>query len=416
MALRDYADKIIREAIRESLPDNAVRQALKELPACSGRLILVAVGKAAWQMADTACRELGEAVTEGIVITKYGHSKGEIGNVSIYEAGHPVPDQNGYSATQRVLELTDGLCPDDIVLFLLSGGGSALFESPLVPPARLEEITEMLLAGGADINEINTLRKHLSAVKGGRFALHCAPAHVFAVVLSDVLGDSLETIASGPACPDSTTGADALKVAEKYWICLSEEDKRVISRETPKALSNVTTLVTGSVRQLCHSAEKTCRRLGYQPLVLTSELCCEAREAGRWLASMAESTEHGRLTAFIAGGETVVHVKGQGKGGRNQELVLSAARGIRGLKNTALFSVGSDGTDGPTDAAGAFADGTTAQRLEKLGFDINDVLDRNDSYTALKAADALIFTGPTGTNVNDFAVLLVGDPKVNGSP
>lgn len=406
--LKDDCLYIVKEAIARVLPDEAVKRALggREFP--DGRLILVSVGKAAWSMASAAHSVLGTRIDRGIVITKHGYSKGAIGDLSVREAGHPVPDADTFSATREALELTRGLAPEDTVLFLLSGGGSALFEAPVIPEDELRDITEQLLACGADIVEMNTVRKRLSGVKGGRFARHCAPARVFTVVLSDIIGDPLDMIASGPAYPDASTCADAVRIAEKYALHLSDAAWTALKTETPKTLSNTETHITGSVRELCAAAAGACRELGYEPQVLTDCLDCEAREAGRFLASIARSHQNtGRSLAFIAGGETVVHITGHGRGGRNQELALAAADGIAGLEDTAVFSVGSDGTDGPTDAAGGYADGGSLAALRVLGFDTYDVLRRNDSYAALKAVDSLIFTGATGTNVNDVAVILI---------
>jgi len=264
------------------------------------------------------------------------------------------------------------------------------------------------LACGADIVEINTIRKRLSTVKGGRFAESCMPAKVFSIVLSDILGDPLDMIASGPACPDSSTCADALAIAEKYDLRLSGQARQLLQQETPKTLTNVTTLITGSVRELCTAAEKACKSLGYETVILTDMLSCQAREAGSFLASILRThADKGKKLAFIAGGETVVKLTGTGKGGRNQELALSAAMGIDALPGAAVFSVGSDGTDGPTDAAGGYADYETANTLRKQGVDISAALQNNDAYHALQAVDGLIFTGPTGTNVNDVAVALL---------
>ncbi len=297
---------------------------------------------------------------------------------------------------------------EDTVVFLLSGGGSALFEKPLVSRKELADITDQLLACGADIVEMNTVRKRLSAVKGGRFAENCRPAKVYSVILSDILGDPLDMIASGPAYPDSSTCAQALTIASKYSLELSEKTIGLLNRETPKSLSNVETVVTGSVKNLCRAAAAVCKELGYEPHILTDRLDCQAREAGRFLAAIAKSHQADRKSlAYIAGGETVVFLTGKGKGGRNQELALAAAEGICGLEDTAVFSVGSDGTDGPTDAAGGYCDGRTKQILNRLGVDIYRTLQENDSYEALRKAGGLILTGATGTNVNDVAVLLI---------
>ena len=264
------------------------------------------------------------------------------------------------------------------------------------------------MACGADIVELNTVRKRLSAVKGGRFAQLCAPARVFSIVLSDILGDPLDMIASGPAFPVSSTCEQADAIVKKYGITLSDEAAHFISTETPKHLDNVDTRITGSVRQLCAAAKQACTELGYEPFVLTSRMCCTARDAGSFLGSIAaEHADANRSLAFIAGGETVVHLTGSGLGGRNQELALAAAPHIAGLRDIAVFSFGSDGTDGPTDAAGGYVDNTTYARLLAHGVDIPSVLMNNDSYHALKICDGLIITGPTGTNVNDLSVVLI---------
>ena len=407
MSLRQDCDYIVTESIRHVLPDEAVRRALTGKSFSSGRLLLVSAGKAAWTMAQAAYEVLGDQIHDGIVITKHGHSHGAIGHLTICEAGHPIPDEDSFRATEKALVLTENLTADDTVLFLLSGGGSALFESPLIPPEELQDITQQLLACGADIVEMNTIRKRLSGVKGGRFAAHCAPAQVYTIVLSDIIGDPLDMIASGPAYPDSSTCAQALRIVCKYGLALSQQAMECLQKETPKTLYNVETMVTGSVRELCHAAADACRELGYEPTLLTDCLSCEAREAGRFLAAVAKTHANGGKRAFIAGGETVVHLTGRGKGGRNQELALTAAEGIAGLANVAVFSVGSDGTDGPTDAAGGYVDGNTASILNDFGIEIDAVLQNNDAYHALARADGLLKTGATGTNVNDVSVVLI---------
>ena len=405
--LRNDADKIIKAAITAVMPDAAVRRALegRQFP---GRVVLVSAGKAGWQMAKAASDCLGDRIDAGVIVTKYDHVMGPVANFSCREAGHPVPDENSFDATREALKLVSGLKEEDTVLFLLSGGGSALFEDPLVSGEELQEITRQLLACGADIVEINTIRKRLSNVKGGRFAQHAAPAHVLCIVLSDILGDPLDMIASGPACPDSTTCEAALAIARKYDLQMSQTAWELLSRETPKELTNVTTLINGSVRELCAAAADACRELGYEPCMLTDQLTCQAKEAGAFLASVVRThCDDGKKIAFLAGGETVVQLTGKGLGGRNQELALSAAMGLDGIVNACIFSVGSDGTDGPTDAAGGYADGDTAQELKAQGVDIFDVLRNNDAYHALQKSGGLIITGPTGTNVNDFAVALI---------
>lgn len=407
-SLRADAEAIARSAITAVCPDEAVRRALETVP-LSGQIYLVAVGKAAWQMARAAVNCLERPLAGGIVLTKYGHVMGEIPGVACYEAGHPVPDENSYLGTQAVLDLTDGLKDTDTVLFLLSGGGSALFEKPLVSPALLERLTQRMLGSGADIVEMNTIRKRLSAVKGGRFALWCAPARVEAIILSDILGDPVDMIASGPAAADPSTSAQAMAIAEQYGLTDSPEVTACLQRETPKAVPNVRTQIIGSVRALCRAAGKKAEELGYAPVFLSDRLDCEARDAAEFITrQMLCHRNDGRKTAFLAGGETVVHLTGTGLGGRNQELALAAAQYLDGIHNAALISVGSDGTDGPTDAAGGYVDGDTVWEMQRAGVDCRAMLANNDSFHALNAVDGLIFTGPTGTNVNDVTIGLLG--------
>ena len=412
MSIHQDAQTIIRQALKACLPDQAVRRALEEKDFGPGKLYLVAAGKAAWQMARCAADLLGERLQAGVVVTKHGHSMGDIPRCAIWEGGHPVPDEGSFRGTQAAIDLVSGLSAEDTVIFLVSGGGSALFERPLVPAEDLARLTQELLSCGADIVEMNTIRKRLSAVKGGRFAQLCAPARVYSIVLSDILGDPLDMIASGPAYPDSSTCGQALAVAEKYGLHLTDRMRRLLHEETPKTLDNVETVITGSVRILCAAAAEGCETLGYQATVLTDRLCCQAREAGSFLASIALThKDTDRPLASIAGGETVVRLTGKGKGGRNQELALAAAPGIAGLDNALIFSLGSDGTDGPTDAAGGLVDGSTQARLARQGVDIHAVLQNNDAYHALERVGGLIHTGPTGTNVNDVAVVLLGVKK-----
>lgn len=408
MSLRRDADEIIRASIQAVLPDEAVKKALEGKDFGSGKVRMVAAGKAAWQMAHAAAAELGDRLDAGVVVTKYNHVKGEIPRVVCFEAGHPVPDENSFRGTRAAIKLVENLSARDTVLFLVSGGGSALFEEPLISGEELSDITGQLLACGADIVEMNTIRKRLSAVKGGKFAKLCEPAKVYSIVLSDILGDPLDMIASGPAYPDSSTCGQAVAIAEKYHLKLSEKVWKLLQEETPKELHNVETNITGSVRNLCAAAAVSCRKLGYRPVILTDQLNCEAREAGAFLAAIAKTYQNSEESiAFLAGGETVVHLTGKGKGGRNQEIALAAAEEIAGLCDTAVFSIGSDGTDGPTDAAGGYVDGTTREVLSQKHISIYDVLREHDAYHALKQSGGLIITGATGTNVNDVAVLLI---------
>lgn len=409
--IREDALMIIQESIKAVLPERAVMKAL-ENKNFSGDVVVISIGKAAWNMAYAAKEKLKQKVSKGIIVTKYEHSKGPIEGFEIIEAGHPVPDENSVIGATKALELVSNLNDGDSVIFLVSGGGSAIFEKPMegIALEDIMDLTNQLLGCGADIVEINAVRKHLSDVKGGRFALHCK-ANIYAIVLSDVLGDRLDSIASGPAYPDKSTSEEALNVIKKYKLQVSEQVLKILKIETPKEINNCETVITGSVSQLCSAASKVAEDLGYHPLLLTSTLDCEAREAGRFLAAIGREIKKGTglkpPIAVIMGGETVVRLRGKGKGGRNQELCLSAALGIEGIKDLVIFSVGSDGTDGPTDAAGGIVDGETAARIRMSSVIQPEVyLDKNDSYNALKASGDLVITGSTGTNVNDLMVLL----------
>lgn len=405
--LKNDALQIVLSAVEEVKPDAAVKRALETVE-LRGSIYLVAIGKAAWQMADAAVRYLDRPVCDGIVLTKYGHVQGDIPGVLCLEAGHPVPDENSFRATQRILDMTAALTAEDTVLFLVSGGGSALFEKPLVAPAELMEVTDRMLVGGLDIVQMNTIRKRLSAVKGGRFAQWCSPAKIEAIILSDIIGDPVDMIASGPAAADPSTCAQALEIAYEHRLMISSQVRDCLHRETPKEVNNVRTQIIGSVRELCRFAAMKALELGYKAVVLTDSLTCEAREAGiRFGELLSERAGAGEKIAYIAGGETVVHVRGTGLGGRNQELALAAAKPLEGHPDTALISLGSDGTDGPTDAAGGYVDGATVGTLESKGCSYEEMLNNNDAYHALEAAGGLIKTGPTGTNVNDIVVGLI---------
>ncbi len=413
--LREEAMIIIHESVQAVLPDTAVQIALRNKEFEAG-LVLVAIGKAAWNMAKAAKAVLGSKVKRGIVITKYDHSGGPIENCEIIEAAHPVPDENSVLGTTKVLEMVSGLTADDQVIFLISGGGSSLFEKPLdgVSLEDIRELTGRLLGCGADIIEINTIRKHLSAVKGGRFARQCNGAKIYTIILSDVVGDRLDAIASGPASADSTTSADALRILKKYNLPVGSQLEEALGNETPKIIEHCETIVTGNVAALCLAAEKAAGKLGYSTVVLSTTIDCEAKEMGKLLASKVKEIQSARKSQFVPeppcavifGGETIVRLTGNGKGGRNQEVALAAALEIEGMEDVVVFSFGSDGTDGPTDAAGGLVDGQTLARMRAGSIVPEDSLANNDSYHALKASGDLIITGPTGTNVNDLMVIL----------
>ncbi len=413
--MREDALQIINESIKAVLPNEAVDRALKN-KIFHGEVVVVAIGKAAWNMAEAAKACLGDRIKAGAIVTKYEHSKGPMEGFEIIEAGHPIPDENSVRGAETAIKLVKELNREDHVILLLSGGGSALFEKPMegITLDNIKEMTDQLLGSGADIMEINTLRKRLSSVKGGRFAQKCGEAQLYSIVLSDVIGDRLDAIASGPAHPDTSTSEQALEILEKYKLQVDEHIKEVLKVETPKEITNCETVIAGNVTALCEAAARKAQQLGYQPVILTTTMDCQAREVGKMMASIAHEVKKGTNTnysiqapcAVIAGGETVVRIIGRGKGGRNQELALSASLGIDGLEDVVIFSVGSDGTDGPTDAAGGMVDGGTVYRMKAAGVLPEVHLERNDSYHALKASGDLIMTGATGTNVNDISVIL----------
>ncbi len=420
-ALREQADTIIHEVLAACNPATSVQKAVAALPLCSGngRTLLLAVGKAALAMAAAALAVPQFCPQQALVITKYGHAEEAARSVlpmawrsrlPIREAGHPVPDANSYAATEEAIAMVQGLSSQDRVLLLLSGGGSALFEKPLLPTQEMEQINQQLLASGADITAVNTIRKRLSAVKGGRFAQLCAPAQVITIALSDVLGDDPASIASGPACPDSATSADAKRIVERYGLQLSPQAAGLLEKETPKALSNAEVQVVGGMGIARRAAAGACARLGYRTLLFTPALTGEAAQAGRFFAGLAKkAAREGRRLAIAAGGETVVTLgNSHGLGGRNQETALAAATVLQGHRNGCFFSLGTDGSDGPTDAAGGYADGSTVRQINLSGScTARDAMQRHDAYHALAISGGLLFTGPTGTNVNDVCVTLV---------
>ncbi|MBQ1477307.1 MAG: DUF4147 domain-containing protein [Erysipelotrichaceae bacterium] len=408
--LHQDALKIIEYSLKKARPDENILKILKDMPKGKGKEILVSVGKGAFAMAKTAleCRSFDQSV----ILTKYGYLEEKLKEAESYEAGHPLLDENGIKASERILEITEDLDMDDTVFFLLSGGASALFEVPAIPLEELQRVNGELLKKGADIKEINTIRKRLSLVKGGRFAVHCAPARVITIVLSDVLGDPLDVIGSGPTVPDRSKSREAIEIADKYSLSLSEEGRGKLEEEPVKQLHNSEVCFAGNLSMFIEAAREKCEELGYETRVLKDYMTSKAGDHGRRLAEEAlKISETGRKTALIQGGEPVVIVKGNGMGGRAQELALSAARIIEG-RDIAVFSYGSDGTDGPTDADGGYVDGDTALMADRRGIDITASLDNNDAYHALKELDGLIMTGPTGTNVNDLAVVLISGEEI----
>jgi glycerate 2-kinase len=399
--------------------------------ATRGRIFVVGAGKAAAPMTAAVVEIFGNKIANGLVIVKYNHlddptlSAARRANINIVEAGHPVPDESGRDASAQMVSLLKTAAADDVVICLVSGGGSALLTLP-APGLSLDDLqaaTQQFLAAGASINQVNTVRKHLSAVKGGQLARIAAPAPVYTFILSDVVGDPLPIIASGPTVPDPATFADAWAVVEQYQL-IDLLPAPVIKHlqagldgatpDTPKPddplFEQVHHALIGSNYLAAKAAVETARSVGFEARLLTTWLEGEAREVGKVLAGLgkglARSQGGSNLPAcLVLGGETTVTLRGSGKGGRNQEMALAAAIALEGWPNILVVCLGTDGNDGPTDAAGAFADGETVARARSLGLDPLDYLRRNDAYNFFTALDDLIITGPTQTNVNDLALV-----------
>ena len=399
------ARAICLNAIASCLPEEGVKKALKDLN-IQKEVCLVSVGKAAFSMAKAASEVL--KIKDGVLISKYGHIPYELDGIRSFEAGHPVLDENSIRATEEAIRLCSDLGEDDIVVFLLSGGASALFESPIVDLHELQDLNEQMLRKGLSIFEINTIRKKLSKVKGGRFADLCAPAKVYSIILSDVLFDRLDTIGSGPTVKDESDPDEALSLIDEYGIVISDYTREKIKEVKSAQAFNAENIVIGSVRILCKKAMEEAKKLGYDPIMIDDHIDIEARDAGDLLyQEILRCKGNDENIALIMGGETIVHVKGRGKGGRNQELVFSQIENLRGMDDVLIMSVGSDGTDGPTDAAGGYIDGSSYEKLIRQDLDPFEILDDNNCYYGLQMIDSLIVTGPTGTNVNDITIALI---------
>jgi len=392
------------------------------------RVLVVGAGKASVRMGVALESILGDRLSGGVVNTKYGHSE-PLAHIRIVECGHPVPDEAGVAGTRRILDLLARADERTLVIGLISGGGSALMPAPTagITLEEKQETTRLLLGCGANIVELNAIRKHLSAVKGGGLARAAFPASVVALMLSDVIGDPLDVIASGPTVPDTSTFKTCLEILEKYELvdklpaAVRGRFEAGLKGEIPdtskpgdEALGRCQNLVVGSNGLAVASAGARAGELGYRTLVLSSRVEGEAREVVHVYTAIAKEivTTKAPIAApacVIAGGETTVTVRGKGKGGRNQELVLSGAMQLAGWDRVVLFSGGTDGTDGPTDAAGAVADGKTIARAEAAGMSAVSFIKNNDAYPFFAALDDLVMTGPTGTNVADVAFVMVGD-------
>jgi len=393
---------------------------------CSiGRLWLIAIGKAAIPMADAAVERLGDRLAGGIVLTRCGYG-GSVRGIRVYEAGHPIPDAAGLHAGAEIEALCDRVAAEDTVLCLLSGGGSALLAAP-PPGVSLDDLartTGLLIECGATINEVNTVRRHLSTLQGGRLARRLAPASVVTLALSDVIGDRPEAIASGPTVADPTTVDDAIRVLQEYRLV--ERVPRAVrgwlergaDAETVKpgdsAVRNTTFAIVGRNATLLDAIEQAGREAGCHVLREAGPMLGEARDAGRAFGRRVAdlASDGARRTVLVAGGETTVAVTGDGRGGRDQEFALAAALELSGIEGGAVAALASDGSDGVTDAAGAIVDGSTVERIERAGLDPRAALERNDTYTVLRASRDVLFTGPTRTNVADAYVGFLDTPRI----
>jgi len=425
-SLATDAARIFRAALQAADPGRAVERAFplnrQELDRFRNIYVLGA-GKAGAAMAKPIEELLGPRITAGLINVKYGHTSPLLQRIELNEAGHPIPDTNGARGARRMAEIAGSVLADDLLICLISGGASALLPIP-IPPVTLtqtKQMTKLLLRCGANIHEMNTVRKHISAVQGGQLARRAYPANVLTLILSDVIGDDLDVIGSGPTVPDRSTFADARAVLEKYKItdrvpAAIRERLDGNAAETPKpgdrVFQKVRNIIAGSNRMAVDAAARKARALKYHTLVLSTFIEGETRDVARVHAAIArEIRASGRPlkppACIISGGETTVTIRGKGLGGRNQEFALAAAIDIDGMNDVLIFSAGTDGTDGPTDAAGAFADGQTVGQARKLGLDAAAFLADNDSYHFFEKAGGLVKTGPTGTNVADVRIVLV---------
>lgn len=437
--LRQDAYAIFRAGVDAVAPEAALRRHLhrdgttlhidgEAYDLATGRNYVIAFGKAAVAMAATLESILDDALTAGIAVTKYGHSGGaRLQRIELLEASHPVPDESGVEAARRIVAMAEGAKRGDLVLVAISGGGSALLALPAegLSLADKQSTTNLLLRAGATIQELNTIRKQLSAIKGGRLATAIAPARCISLVISDVVGDPLDFIASGPTVPDTTTFADAHAICERFDLLYRlpggvraylQGGRRGEVPESPKPgdprFRGHRTYIVANLHQALEAAQQHAVELGYNSVILTSHLQGEAREAAKVFAAIARDVRHnGQPLAspacLLSGGETTVTVRGDGKGGRNQEFALAALADLAGVRCAVLLSAGTDGTDGPTDAAGAVVDDTSLQRASEAGLDWRAALANNDAYPFLQRLGDLLITGPTQTNVMDIQILLV---------
>lgn len=394
------------------------------------RIFIVGLGKAGLAMAKAVEDVLGDRISGGIVVVKYGHG-GKLRRDKVRESSHPIPDEKGLKAAEEVISLLNRTGEDTLVICLISGGGSALLPAP-IEGVRLEEkqkVTRLLLDCGASIDEINTIRKHLSRIKGGQLARLAYPSHLHSLILSDVVGDRLDTIASGPTVPDGTSFEECWKIIKRYNLepllppsvtTYFRKGLKGEAQETPKAgdtiFEKVNNLIVGSNMLALKAAREKAEKLGYPSFILSSFVQGDTTEAAGFHVALAkEIISSGNPVpppcCILSGGETTVKVKGKGVGGRCQEFALAACIQMRGMQNLLMLSAGTDGTDGPTDAAGAFSSGSTWTEAKNMDISPEKFLENNDSYSFFKRVGGLFFTGPTNTNVMDLRILLVGGKK-----
>jgi hydroxypyruvate reductase len=402
--------RILSAALEAVDPFQAVQ---RYLPKLAGRVFGLGIGKAAIPMMDALAARI--PLAGGLAVTKFA-SRDVSGLYPVIEGGHPIPDARSLQAGERILEFVSSLKEEDTLVCLISGGGSALVTAPHVPLEDLQTLTSLLLSSGAPIDEINILRRQLDRIKGGGLA-RATKARIVSLILSDVIGNPLEAIASGPTVPDPTTRDDAFAVLKKYQLekqvpksilkFLVSRSLLLETRQQAAGLKKVQNIIIGDNKLAALAAWKQAKQEGFYAEILTNELQGEARDIGRDLAQRlrVDSSTRPRPFCLIAGGETTVTIHGNGKGGRNQELVLAAVNELAGLKDVMLISLATDGDDGPTDAAGAVVTGESARRAESLELDAAAYLSRNDAYPFFSALDDLLKIGPTGTNVNDLVFL-----------
>lgn len=434
--LRADAAAIFRAAVQAVDPDRAVKRHVfvsDSAMVVAGKsylfndlrkIFVVGAGKAVVPMAQAMEALLGERISAGMVIAKHGQAR-PLARVQVIEAAHPIPDLAGVEGARQIAQLAQLATTEDLVICLLSGGASALLVCPAdgLTLADKQAVTQMLLNSGATIGETNTVRRHLSQIKGGRLAALAQPAQMVTLILSDVVGDSLEDIGSGPTAPDPSRYGDCLEIVRKYglqqqlpaaaWALLERGDRGELS-ETAKPgaaiFSTVQNLIIGSNRLATQEAQLRAEKLGYRAWTLSNTIAGESRavakQHGALLKSLRRDADHGPV-CIVSGGETTVTVRGTGVGGRNQEFALAAAMEIAGVDGAVVLSAGTDGIDGPTDAAGAIVDGATLRRGHALGYVADEFLARNDAYPYLRGTGDLLITGPTDTNVMDLQVMLI---------